>query len=122
MEDVNKTVVLKGKASDTILTLKSKIQAQEGININDQRLIFRSEVLRDESTVRSCNIQDGAVLYLGLKQRGNCIYMHISSTQLCRAGSGWPKLCKRYIQVYIQYSGTFIIRTLLGPYQAVLIL
>ncbi len=72
LEDANKTVTLKGKASDTIKSIKSKIQAQEGIDINDQRLIFNSQVLMDESTLSSCNIQDGAVLYLGLKRKGNC--------------------------------------------------
>ena len=105
MEDVNKTVVLKGKASDTILTLKSKIQAQEGININDQRLIFRSEVLRDESTVRSCNIQDGAVLYLGLKQRGNCIYMYsVYLLHNCIICEGLAQACPNCAKDIFRYS------------------
>ena len=100
LDDVNKTITLRGKASDTIKSLKSKIQAQEDIDINDQRLIFNSEVLRDESTLSSCNIQNGAVLYLGLKRRGNYIYISCTFVLSMWAGSGLPQLCERFIVRY----------------------
>jgi ubiquitin len=85
LEDV-KTVTLKRKASDTIKSLKSKIQAQEGIDINDQRLIFNSEILGDVSTLSSYNITFKMEQYYTSDYGGKVIIIVStcrSSTNLC---------------------------------------
>ena len=45
------------KASDTVLTLKAKIQEAEDLPINSQRLIFKTKQLEDGRTLGSYNIE-----------------------------------------------------------------
>ena len=63
--------ILNARDSETIESLKGKIHTQRGIDSDSQRLIYNNKVLEDKLTVSSCNIQNGAILYLGLKRRGN---------------------------------------------------
>ena len=73
MEDTGGTddkIILRARESETIKSLKDKIHAKKGFDPDNQRLIFKDNILKDELTISSCNIQNGATLYLGLKTRG----------------------------------------------------
>jgi ubiquitin len=52
------------ESSDSIATVKGKIQDQEGILSSVQRLIFNGRVLADGQTLSHYNILDESVLFL----------------------------------------------------------
>jgi ubiquitin C len=64
------TIVLQVEPSDLIEDIKRKIESQEGIPIDQQRLIFDSRQLEDGHTLNECNIQAESKLYLVLRARG----------------------------------------------------
>ena len=60
---IGKTIFLIVKQSDTILSVKHKVHAAEGISLDSQRLMYDRKKLDNGCTLSHYGIQEGSTIY-----------------------------------------------------------
>ena len=65
-----KTISMDCTIDTKIEEIKKSIQEQEGVPVDQQRLIFAGKQLEDPDTIGFNNIQSGSTLHLVLRLRG----------------------------------------------------
>jgi hypothetical protein len=61
-------------SSQDIISMKEKIQAQEGIPVDQQILVYKGRRLEDGRSLEDYNIQAGATIHIILRLRGGMFH------------------------------------------------
>jgi hypothetical protein len=73
-----KNILCNVNFSDTVLNIKKYIRNKEGINQDDQRLVYNGKQLDDDTYIHDYNIKEGTCIYLILTLRGG-MFIDITS-------------------------------------------
>ena len=65
-----KQIALNVEKTDTVESLKAKIEDKEGIKAKDQRFVFGGKNLQDGNTLGDYNVQENSTLNLVLHMQG----------------------------------------------------
>jgi hypothetical protein len=66
------TLTLDVEPSDSVATLKAKIQARSGVAVHQQRLTFSGSPLRDSRAISTYHIEKASTLHLNGRLHGGC--------------------------------------------------
>jgi ubiquitin len=73
-----KTIRLVVESSDTIATMKIKVQEKEGVHPEQQRIVCSGKLLDDERTLGDYHIPTGSTLHLVVRTMGRfCPHHHV---------------------------------------------
>ena len=66
----DRTLTVKAEPSDTVESVKAKIEVHLGIPLQEQRLMYGGRQLQEGRTLSSYNIEDKSTLHLVLRLKG----------------------------------------------------